>query len=443
MIRNGKYFSRGIHIPDKKYLSKDIPIREMETPSFVAISLGQHIGKPAVPVVNVGDRVLQGQLIGKADGFVSANIYASVSGTVTAIEKHRNVNGAMIDHVVIENDFKYEDVVLEPLADREPDTIKARIAEAGLVGMGGAGFPTIVKLSPKTPVDTLIINGAECEPYLTCDYRLMLEKTEEVIKGIKLLAKAINVKNILVGIEANKPDAIERFGKDPDLTVVVLKKAYPMGSEKHLIYCCTGRKVPLGKLPSDAGIVDLNLATAYATYEAVELNKPLYERFMTVSGEGFNQPMNLKVKIGTRIDDIVNFCGGLKDDAAYLVQGGPMMGPTMISTDIYTTKTTSGLLALTIKDVNVSNPTPCINCGRCASVCPMHLLPMQIDFYTLAGDYEKADSVGGVMNCISCGCCTYVCPAKRSLVQSIALAKGKIMAARRAQQAAQQGGEKK
>jgi electron transport complex protein RnfC len=176
MIKNGKYFSRGIHIPDKKYLSKDIPIRDMETPSVVAISLGQHIGKPAVPVVNIGDRVLQGQLIGKADGFVSANIYASVSGTVTAIEKHRNVNGALIDHVVIENDFKYEDVVLEPLADREPETIKARIAEAGLVGMGGAGFPTIVKLSPKTPVDTLIINGAECEPYLTCDYRLMLEK---------------------------------------------------------------------------------------------------------------------------------------------------------------------------------------------------------------------------------------------------------------------------
>ena len=438
MIVKAKFFGKGVHVPDCKSLSKDIPIAEMETPDFVAISVAQHIGKPAEPIVAINDHVYQGQLIAKASGFVSANIYSSVSGVVTSIEKRPNVNGVMSDHIIIQNDNLYENVVLEPLADREPKTLINRICEAGIVGMGGAGFPTHVKLSPQTKVDCLVINGAECEPYLTCDYRLMIEKQHEVIEGIKWLAKALGVSKIYVGIEKNKPDAIEAFGKDNDLMVVPLKKAYPMGSEKHLIYSCTGRKVPTGKLPSDAGCVVQNIATALATYEAVELNKPLYERYMTVSGSGVVQPRNLHVKFGTRLDDIINFCGGLKEDVAMLISGGPMMGPTMISTDLYTTKTSSGLLALSSKEVSLEDPTPCINCGACASACPMNLLPMMIDFYTQAGDFDKADSVGGVMNCISCGTCAYVCPAKRALVQSITLAKNQIMAKR----CAQQGGNK-
>ena len=443
MLEKAKLFLRGAHIPDKKALSKDIPIEEMPAPPILAISLAQHIGKPATPIVNVGDRVLQGQLIGQSSGFISANIYSSVSGTVIGIEKRPNVSGAKVDHIIIENDNKYENVVLEPLADREPQTIKNRIAEAGIVGMGGAGFPTVVKLSPQTKVDTLIINGAECEPYLTCDYRVMKERPQDLLQGIRLLAKAVGVSKIIMGIEKNKPDMIEFFAKESDITVVALKKAYPMGSEKHLIYCCTGRKVPVGKLPADAGCVVQNIATALATYEAVELNKPLYERYMTCSGESLYQPRNLLVKIGTRYDDILNFCKGFKKDTAMLVSGGPMMGPAMLSTDIYTTKTSSGFLALSTKEVSVENPTNCINCGKCAQVCPMHLLPMQIDFYAQAGDFDKAESVGGVMNCISCGCCAYVCPAKRALVQSITLAKGQIMAKRRAAQAAQQQGGKK
>lgn len=434
MIKKAKFFGKGVHVPDRKELAKDIPITEMDAPDVVAISVAQHIGKPAEPIVAVGDHVYQGQLIAKISGFVSANIYSSVSGTITGIEKRPNVNGALSDHIIINSDKLYENVVLEPLADREPSTIKNRIMEAGIVGMGGAGFPTHVKLSPPTPVDSLVINGAECEPYLTCDYRLMVEKKDEVITGIKLLAKALGVKTIYVGIEKNKPDVIESFGQDDELIVVPLKKAYPMGSEKHLIYSCTGRKVPVGKLPSDAGCVVQNISTALAVYEAVELNKPLFERYMTVSGSGLIQPRNLHVKFGTRLDDIINFCGGLKEDVAMLISGGPMMGPTMISTDLYTTKTSSGLLALSSKEVSLEDPTPCINCGACASACPMNLLPMMIDFYAQAGDFDKAESVGGVMNCISCGSCAYVCPAKRALVQSITLAKNQIMAKRRAQQ---------
>ncbi len=434
MLKKAKLFFKGAHVPDNKALSKDIPIEEMPAPPIVAISLGQHIGKPAESIVNIGDDVLQGQLIGKATGFVSANIYSSVSGKVIGIEKRPNVNGVFMDHIIIENDNLYNNMVLEPLADREPETIKNRIAEAGIVGMGGAGFPTVVKLSPQTKVDTLIINGAECEPYLTCDYRVMIERYNDVLAGIRLLAKALSVTTIIIGIEKNKPDIIEKCAKEQDITVVPLRKAYPMGSEKHLIYCCTGRKVPCGKLPADAGCVVQNIATALATFEAVEKNKPLYERYMTCSGKSLYQPRNLLVKIGTRYDDILNFCKGFKRNTTMLVAGGPMMGPAMLSTDIYTTKTSSGFLALNETEIRYNNPTPCINCGRCASVCPMNLLPMQIDFFTLAKDYESAEKIGGVMNCISCGSCAYVCPAKRELVQSIALAKSKIMENRKKEQ---------
>lgn len=423
--RKGKFFSRGIHVHDNKKFSRDNPIEIMEAPDIVAIAVQQHIGKPSVPIVNVGDEVLMGQLIAKEAGFIGANIYSSVSGTVMGIEKRPNVNGTLGEYVVINNDHHYREVTLSPIQDREPATIKARIREAGIVGMGGAGFPTDVKLSPRTPVDTLVINAAECEPYLTCDFRLMIEKTEEVAQGIRLIAKALNVSKIIVGIEINKPEAIALFEKCDDMEVVGLKKAYPMGSEKHLIYSCTGRKVPVGKLPADAGCVVQNVATAYAVYEAVELNKPLYERVMTVSGRGAVHHKNLLVKTGTSYWEIMQNCG-VKEGATMFVAGGPMMGPAMASTDVYTTKTSSGFLLLLPEEVDESSPTPCINCGSCADVCPMNLLPMQIDFYTLSGNYDLAAKYGGVLNCISCGCCAYVCPAKRALTQSIALCKQKL-----------------
>ena len=423
--KKGKFFSRGVHVPDNKDLSRDVPIEVMPAPDIVAISVQQHIGKPSEPVVAVGDEVLMGQLIAKETGYIGANVYSSVSGVVVGIEKRQNAVGAVSDHIVIQNDGHYRKADLAPLSDRTPESIKARIREAGIVGMGGAGFPTEVKLSPKTPVDTLVINAAECEPYLTCDFRLLVEKTDEVAQGIRLLAKALSVTKILVGIEANKPEAISLFEKYNDMQVVILKKAYPMGSEKHLIYSCTGRKVPVGKLPADAGCVVQNVATAFAVYEAVELNKPLYERVMTVSGRGTVHPKNLLVKTGTNFSSIRENCMA-KEEAVMFVNGGPMMGPAMSSTDVYTTKTSSGFLMLLPSEVKTVSPTPCINCGACADACPMNLLPMQIDFYTQAGKYEEAAKYGGVNDCISCGCCVYVCPAKRAITQSIALCKQKL-----------------
>lgn len=426
MLKKPHIFRRGIHFHDMKYLSCDKPIEVMDEPEIVAICLQQHIGKPAVPVVEKGDSVYQGQLIASADGYVSANIYASVSGEVIGFEKRPNPKGQLNDYILIKNDFKNNTMTLPMLTDLTSESIVERITLAGIVGMGGAGFPTAVKLSPRTPVDTLIINGAECEPYLTCDYRLMLEKTAEVIGGIRYLAKALNVSNIIVGIEKNKPKAIELFSRFEDITVVPLKKAYPMGSEKHLIYCVSGRKVPLGKLPSDAGCVVQNIATSLAVYEAVALGKPLYERVLTVSGKSIPEPKNILVKFGTPFDKILDFCGGVPDNCIALIAGGPMMGVPMVSTNFYTRKTDSGILALGKSEFDYNSPTNCINCGKCARACPMKLLPMSIDFYTQAGEYEKAEKIGGVNNCIECGCCAYVCPAKRSLVQSIALCKSKL-----------------
>ena len=426
----GRFFSRGAHVPDNKALTKDNPIEVIDAQDLVLISLGQHIGKPAEPVVNIGDEVFAGQLIGKETGFVSANIYSSVSGVVEGIEERPNPNGTKSTYVIIRNDKEYHTTTLLPMDNKDPQSIIARVREAGIVGMGGAGFPTAVKLAPKTPVDTLIINGAECEPYLTCDYRLMLEKTEEVVSGIRLLAKALNVTRIYVGIELNKPKAIELFEKYDDLQVVALKKRYPMGSEKHLIYSCTGRRVPVGKLPADVGCIVDNVATCLAVYEAVELNKPLYERAMTVSGRGCVSPKNLQVRNGTSYAYLIKVCGE-KENIDMYVAGGPMMGPAMLSTDVYTTKTSSGFLMLSNKEIDKNESGPCISCGRCANACPMKLLPMQIDFYTQAGDYEKADKIGGVSNCISCGSCAFVCPAKRELVQSITLCKAKLAEKRR------------
>lgn len=426
-IKKGKFFPKGVHVPDNKSWSRDVPIEVAPAPDIVCIGVQQHIGKPSIPVVSAGEEVFAGQLIAQEAGYIGANVYSSVSGTVMGIEKRPNINGTTSDYIVIQNDHHDRAITLEPLPDREPATIKARIREAGIVGMGGAGFPTEVKLSPRTPVDCLVINAAECEPYLTCDFRLMIEKPLEVAEGIRLLAKALNVTKIYVGIEKNKPEAIEIFAKCDDMQVVALKKAYPMGSEKHLIYSCTGRKVPCGKLPADAGCVVQNIATAYAVYEAVEQNKPLYERVMTVSGQGAVHHKNLLVKNGTPFSYLQENCG-VKENAVMFISGGPMMGPAMASTDVYTTKTSSGFLMMLPDEIDASFPTPCINCGSCADACPMNLLPMQIDFYTQSGQYDLAAKYGGVKDCISCGTCAYVCPAKRALTQSIALCKQKLAA---------------
>jgi len=424
-IRKGLNYRYGIHVPDMKALTSDLNIEVMPAPEKVFISLSQHIGAPASPVVGIGDKVKKGQLIGESVGAISANVYSSVSGEVVDVIDIVNALGQKQKHVVIKNDNLNDEFLFDDLKDFSAKSLVERIALAGIVGLGGAGFPTAVKLSPKSQLDTLVINGAECEPYLNCDNRLMIERTEDVYKGIIYVKRALGLEKVVVGIEANKPEAIKAFEAYPDLDVVVLKKQYPMGSEKHLIYCTTGRKVPLGKMPFDVGCCVQNVKTMIACFEAIEKNKPLTEIVMTVSGNGINSPKNLKVAIGTPFKYIVDYCGGFKDDVVKLVAGGPMMGKALSGLNHFARKTDSGLLVLSKGEAVLEEPTPCINCGRCAKNCPMRLMPMYIENFALCGKYEEAEKYGA-MNCIECGSCAFNCPARRSLVQSISMAKGKI-----------------
>ncbi|MBD5132221.1 MAG: electron transport complex subunit RsxC [Clostridiales bacterium] len=424
-----KTFKRGIKVPHSKQTSEQ-SLAECATPALVYIPLSQHIGKPAAPCVSVGDEVKAGTLVGEGDGFVSANVFSSVSGVVKSIENRRTVSGKRCAHVVIQNDGLYQTQYLPDIADRSPESLLQRIKDAGLVGMGGAGFPSHVKFSPKAQIDTFIINAAECEPYITCDYRLLVEHAKSVIIGAGYLAKTLGLDKVFFGVEDNKPKAIEILNAtarelEKNIEVVPLASKYPQGAEKQLIYAVTGRKVPIGKLPADVGVVVGNAHTAFAMYEAVELNKPLYRRALTVCGDGVTVTANLWVRIGTLYADCVAFCGGVKDDCAKLISGGPMMGFALDSLDYSVTKTTGSILALSGGRANTQNPQPCINCAKCASVCPMRLMPMYIDAYTLRGDYKSAKKYGAE-SCMECGCCAYTCPAKRPIVQSVKLAKAKI-----------------
>ncbi len=420
--KNGKLFFRGVHIPDAKEFSKESPILPLETDE-AAIPLKQHIGAAAEATVSAGDYVKRGQLIGRAAGKISANVHASVAGTVTEVGERDDGRGGSCVHVVIAREGA-EEAFLPPLDHPDGAQIAQRIEDAGIVGMGGAGFPAHVKARPIAPVDTLILNGAECEPYLTCDDRLMREQTERIVRGAGYLAIALNATRVIVAIEKNKPEAISLFEKT-EFETVKLKKQYPMGSEKHLIYCCTGRKVPLGKLPSDVGVAVQNVATAYAVCEAVELGKPLIERVVTVSGGGADAPKNLLCAVGTPLSRLAE-AAGINENAAKFVAGGPMTGTALTGANGVVTKTTSGFLLLTEKETNSETPTPCINCGKCADVCPMRLMPMHTAFYTAVGEYELADRYGGVRSCIECGACSYICPARRPLAQMIKTAKANL-----------------
>lgn len=422
----GKSFFAGIHVRDRKSLACGQKTEVMPPPAEVYISLSQSLGKPAAILVEKGQKVKEGELIAKADGAISSNVFASVSGEVTDIKPLVGANGNTETYIVIKSDGTDEKAYLPPLTDPTADDIKSRIKDCGIVGLGGAGFPAAVKVAPRTPVDTLILNGAECEPYLTCDHRLMLENTDEIARGARYIAKALGVDKIIIGIEANKPDCIEAFESYDDIQPVILKKQYPMGSEKHLIYVTTGRKVGIGKLPADSGVVVQNVATAFAVCEAVEKGKPLYERILTVSGEVVKQPKNLWVRVGTSVKSIVDYCGGESLPPKKVIQGGPMTGLALATYDVYTHKTTSGVLLLSEKEAAAEEPTPCLNCGMCADVCPMHLMPMQTAFYSAAGDFESAAKLGNTLACIECGACEYTCPAKRPLIQAIRKTKAYI-----------------
>lgn len=418
-------FKRGIHPQDNKELTAESPLAIMPVPDAVYIPLSQHIGAPAEAVVSAGDKVKAGTLIGKAKGYVSSNVYSSVSGEVKGIVMRKTAQGNLIPHIQIANDKEYAEERLKALVNPSSEDIIKRIQEAGIVGMGGAAFPTHVKLTPNKPVDLLIINASECEPYITCDYRMMMEEAEDVIYGIKLLMKALKVNKAVIGIEENKPKAIEKmilFAED-GIEVQPLKVKYPQGAEKQLIYALTRRKVPAGGLPMDIGAVVVNLHSAYAVAQAVRDGIPSYTRAMTVSGKGIANKGNFIVRAGTTYQDIYEHVKGEEDlKPVKVLSGGPMMGYAQADLTAAVTKGTSALLFLTDEEVNLMGPGPCINCTACRHICPMNLMPMFIDAYTQEGDLDALKRYQ-TNNCIECGSCSFICPAKRPLLQSIRLAK--------------------
>ena len=420
-----KTFKRGVHPRGNKELTKDLPLWSFPMPKDVYISLSQHIGAPAELVVAVGDKVKAGTLVGKAKGFVSANVFSSVSGEVKGIVKRPNVFGMMIDHVYIENDFLYEEENLPVLENPTKEEIIKRVSDAGIVGMGGATFPAHVKFQPKEEIDYLIVNGAECEPYLNCDYRLMLEHTDEIIEGALLIKKALNAKKVYIGVENNKKDAInllKSHTKD-GVEIYPLKTKYPQGAEKQLIYALTKRKVECGKLPASARVVVSNIQTVVAVRRAVVLGRPSYERTMTISGLGVEKKANIWIKNGVTFEELFNYFRGSNDkEIVKVISGGPMMGRTVPNLDLATIKGTSALLFMTKEEVSLEPHSDCINCGKCAQACPMSLMPMFIDQSVIISDAVNAKKYGA-MNCILCGSCAFACPAKRPLVQNMKEAK--------------------
>jgi len=420
-------FSGGIHPYDGKDMSKELPIKEMFPKSDLVYPVSQHIGAPAKPVVQKGDYVLAGQLIAEADGFVSSPIYSSVSGTVKAIEDHRVATGSTVKSIIIENDGNYDFVApfeVKPLEEMTNEEIISRIREAGIVGMGGAGFPTHVKVSVKEPskIDYVIINGAECEPYLTSDYRKMLEEPEYLIEGLKVYLKLFPYSLGIIAIEDNKPDCINVFKaltkEEPRITVKALRTKYPQGSERHLIYACTGREINSKLLPADAGCVVNNVDSIISVRNAIYEGMPLLYRIVTVTGNCIKNPRNYKVPIGTSYKDLLEESGGYKKDPVKVISGGPMMGFCMFDIDVPVTKTGSAFLALSNDDISRMEPSACINCGKCVEVCPSRLIPKTLSDHA-ANFNEEAYLEDYGLECVECGCCSYICPAKRPLCQNI------------------------
>ncbi len=439
-----KTFSKGGVHPEENKISHDSPIQVQPVPKTVSILLGQHIGKPATPVVNRGDEVKVGTLIAKADGFVSANIHSSVSGKVKKIETILDASGYQKPCITIQCDG--EDTWEETI-DRTPEIVRdiklsgeeiiQRIAECGIVGMGGATFPTNVKLMPPkdaTP-ECVIINGAECEPYLTADHRTLLERGEEVLIGLQILMKSVSVTKGYVAIENNKRDAIDKLtglaSSMPGIEVVPMKVKYPQGGEKQLIDTVLKRRVASGKLPVTEGAIVQNVGTALAVYEAVQKHKPLVERVVTVTGKAVKNPCNLLVRIGTPLSELIETAGGMPRSTAKLVSGGPMMGKAVYSDEIPVAKGTSGVLMLLEEDTKRRPMRNCIRCAKCVGACPMGLNPAFLMRDTVYKDWDALEA-NHVYDCIECGSCSFICPANRPLLDHIRMGKGRVMAIRRA-----------
>jgi len=439
-----KTFHGGVHPDDGKSLSSSRPIEELPVPSEVVLPVRQHIGAPARIVVKKGDTVKKGQVVAEAGGFVSAPVHATVSGTVKAVEARYVPLGVKVESIVIESDG--EDAWAEGLdSPREydsmtPDDMRRAVADAGIVGMGGAAFPTHVKISPPSdkPIDTVILNGVECEPFATCDHRLMLERHRDIIEGLKIIMKILGCSRGYIGIELNKPDAIKTMReavKDlKGVSVEGLKVKYPQGGEKQLIYAITKRKVPAGGLPMDVGCLVQNVGTAVAVYEAVALNRPLIQRVVTVTGNGVRKPANVLARLGDSFANLIEYAGGYTEKAAKLINGGPMMGIAQFTDEVPVLKGTSCILVMEEDGTELGSELPCISCARCVEVCPMNLVPTVIARLV---EYERWDDVReyGALDCIECGCCSYICPSKRKLVERIKFGKAMLNRIRAQEQA--------
>lgn len=438
IFNNLKTFPKGGVHPEEHKMSADKPIERLPLPKTVKIPISQHIGVPAKPVVDRGEAVKTGQIIAKTGGFVSANIHSSVTGKVAKISEEMDSSGYRKTSIMIraedEDDWAEgidaSDELIKEIKDSR-DEILQKVLSAGIVGMGGATFPSHIKLNvPKgKKADVLIINGVECEPYLTSDHRLMLEKTDELIVGIRILMKAIDVDKAIVGIENNKPDAIkllqDKLKEEPGIEVTPLHVKYPQGGEKQLIKALLDREVPPGKLPIDVGTVVHNVGTTYAAYEAVQKNKPLIERIVTVTGKSVKKPGNFLARIGTPVSELIEAAGGLPDDTGKILSGGPMMGKALNELDIPVAKGTSGILIIPEKEAKRKESKVCIRCSKCVTVCPMALEPFLLQKLVMRGSFEEAEA-NRILDCIECGSCSYICPSNRQLLDYIRLGKTNV-----------------
>ncbi len=441
-------FRGGVHPCDNKKYTADKEIKKVQPPETLIFPVSQHIGAPCFPCVKVGDYVKVGQKIADSEAFISAPVHASVSGTVKAIKPCPTTSGAMVESIIVENDFKDTPCeTIKPIDYKSvnPEDMPSIVREAGIVGMGGAAFPTHVKLMPPDTVkiDTIIVNGAECEPYLTSDYRVMLETPEDVILGLKIILYRFGISNGHIAIESNKPKAISLMKEKctaEGIKVDTLKKKYPQGSEKHLIYAVTKRIVPAGKLPADVGVVVVNIDTCAAIARRFRYGLPLIRRIVTLVGTPLSESSNCEVRIGTPIEYIIEQNGGFSENPEKVISGGPMMGVAQFRLDVPVVKGTSAVLCLNKKEADIPPENPCIRCGKCVEHCPMKLMPFYIAQFLDKGDLESCEKYN-VTSCIECGCCSYGCPSKRHLVQKVRIAKRRVMALMR--EHAQKEGNKK
>ena len=432
-------FRGGLHIPDHKELTREKPIRQIDGAPLYIFPLQQHIGAPLEAVVKPGDAVKIGDIIADSDAHMAVPVHSSVSGTVQKIAPALHPSGTKVTAVYIENDYKYE--ISERVQPKNPDSMGRRellqtIRDAGIVGMGGAGFPTHVKLSPPEgkPITHVIVNGAECEPYLTSDHRRMLETPGEILDGLKIAMKILGLSEGSIGIEQNKPDAIrllaEKAAAENGIHVVPLKTKYPQGAEKQLIKAITKKQVPSGGLPADVGVIVLNIDTVTQISRAFRTGMPLVTRIVTVSGDCINEPCNLEVRLGAPFSHVIDAAGGFSQEPKKLIMGGPMMGVAQFSLDTPVIKTTSALLAFHTLDDNYDLDSPCLRCGKCVEHCPMHLMPLYLSRYTLEENWEMAEKYNA-LDCIECGICSYLCPGLQSPLHNIRIAKQTILENRR------------